>query len=75
MFPFIYRFPVPPVPSVEWRARIAGECYFPEDTSFIHYAVDEFPVRLVSVDSLGSNGKKGDFCKSRLNALDVTLAE
>ncbi|MBL4691555.1 MAG: metallophosphoesterase [Rhodospirillales bacterium] len=53
----------------------AREPWFPTDPSFIHYAVDGFPVRLISVDSLGSNARKGDFCEARLNALDATLGE
>ena len=44
------------------------------DCDFIHYVVDEHPVRLVAVDSLGDgNGPKGDFCNDRLAALDATL--
>jgi len=53
----------------------AAEGYLPEAPAFLHYAVDGFPVRLISVDSLSSTGKKGDFCEARLAALDATLGE
>ena len=50
--------------------------YIMPDYSFVHYAIDEHPVRLVAVDSLGNGiGPKGDFCHDRLAALDATLAE
>jgi 3',5'-cyclic AMP phosphodiesterase CpdA len=50
------------------------ECRTMNDGAFVHYAVDEFPVRLVALDSLASEGRKGNLCKGRLDALDVTLA-
>jgi len=52
----------------------ASDGYIMPDGDFIHYAVDEHPVRLVCVDSLGDgSGPKGDFCGARLAALDATL--
>ena len=54
----------------------AGDGYISPDCAFIHYAVEDHPVRLVAVDSLAAGGKaKGDLCHARLGALDATLAE
>ncbi len=53
----------------------AVDGYISPDGAFVHYAVEEHAVRLVAVDSLGNNGPKGDFCHTRLAALDATLAE
>jgi len=54
----------------------AVDGYIMPDYAFVHYAIDEHPVRLVAVDSLGDGiGPKGDFCHDRLAALDATLAE
>ena len=50
--------------------------YMPPNCTYLHYAVDAHPVRLVAVDSLADDGSaKGDFCEARLAALDDTLAE
>ncbi|MCH7865624.1 MAG: metallophosphoesterase [Proteobacteria bacterium] len=61
----------------EGMARaFAGDGYMTPDGAFVHYAVEEHPVRLVAVDSLADDGSaKGDFCHARLAALDATLAE
>ena len=54
----------------------AGDGYMMPDFAFVHYAVEEHPVRLVTVDSLADDGdNKGDFCQARMAALDTTLAE
>jgi 3',5'-cyclic AMP phosphodiesterase CpdA len=54
----------------------AGDGYVLSDCPFVHYAVEEHPVRLVAVDSLADDGgAKGDICDARLAALDATLAE
>ena len=61
----------------EGMARaFAGDGYMMPDCAFVHYAVEEHPVRLVGVDSLAADGSaKGDLCHDRLAALDATLAE
>ena len=45
------------------------------DGGFVHYAIDRHPVRLVAVDSLSGDNNKGNFCRARLDALDVTLSQ
>jgi len=56
-------------------ARTFCTGYMPEDASFVHYAIDTHPVRLVAVDSTSSHSNKGDFCDARLKALDATLSQ
>jgi len=44
-----------------------------KDDRFIHYCVEDYPVRLIAVDSLGLQSFKGNFTSARLNALRLTL--
>jgi 3',5'-cyclic AMP phosphodiesterase CpdA len=44
------------------------------DSGFIQYAVDDFPVRLVAMDSLEEGHDEGCLCPERLAWLDFTLA-
>jgi len=53
----------------------AGEAWLAANPPFIQYAVDGFPVRLVCVDSLSTDTRKGDLCATRLHTLDATLSE
>jgi 3',5'-cyclic AMP phosphodiesterase CpdA len=41
---------------------------------FLHYAVDDLPVRLIALDSVEPPSPKGVFCPDRLRWLDETLA-
>lgn len=43
------------------------------NTTFITYAVDDFPVRLVMLDTLDPQSNKGDFCAERAALLDGFL--
>lgn len=56
-------------------AKTFGAGQLPADASFIHYAIDAHPVRLVAVDSTSRQSNKGNFCDARLTALDATLAQ
>jgi len=47
----------------------------PEAGPFLHYTVDEHPVRLVAVDSTSPGERKGVFCPSRQAWLDGVLLE
>jgi Icc protein len=54
----------------------AGDGHITPACAFVHYAVEDHPVRLVAVDSLAADGSaKGDLCRTRLAALDATLGE
>jgi len=60
----------------EMVRAFAGDGRMMPDCAFVHYAIEEHPVRLVTVDSLADDGSaKGDLCPARLAALDSTLAE
>ena len=45
-----------------WACRAA-------QTGFLTYAVDDFPVRLIAVDTVTSDSNKGDFCPERVRRL------
>lgn len=58
------------------RAAFAGEGYLPSDSGFIEYTIEDFPVRLIALDTLNSNSNKGDFCRERARHLvDMIDAE
>ena len=42
---------------------------------FLHYAIGDFPYRLIGIDSTLAGERKGRFCESRQAWLDSTLAE
>ncbi len=54
------------------REAFAAEGYFPPD-GFLHYTVEDYPLRLVALDTLipGENG--GTLCEERLGWLDAAL--
>lgn len=41
---------------------------------YLHYAIDDFPVRLIALDSIDPGQRKGVFCETRLAWLDETLS-
>ena len=51
------------------RAAFAGGGYLDPDSSFIDYAVEDYPVRLIAVDTLNTRSNKGDFCSERAERL------
>jgi 3',5'-cyclic AMP phosphodiesterase CpdA len=51
------------------RAAFAADGYLSTGSDFIDYAVEDYPVRLVAVDTLHSDSNKGDFCPTRANRL------
>ncbi len=44
------------------------------DQTFLHYVVEDFPVRLVALDSIDPGDNKGVYCADRLRWLDARLA-
>lgn len=46
-----------------------------ENGSFVFYAIDDYPVRLVAMDTLAESGNKGDFTAEKLVALDASLSQ
>ena len=50
--------------------------YLSPDSDFVDYAIGDYPVRLVALDTLSSGGNKGDFCRERVRHLiDMIDAE
>ena len=51
------------------RAAFAAGGYLDPDSSFIDYAIENYPVRLIAVDTLSTHSNKGDFCTARAERL------
>jgi 3',5'-cyclic-AMP phosphodiesterase len=51
------------------HAAFSGHGYLATDSEFIDYAVEDFPVRLIAVDTLSADSNKGDFCPARARRL------
>ena len=58
------------------RAAFAARGYLAPNSSFIDYAIEDYPVRLIAVDTLSAGSNKGDFCTARARRLvDLIDAE
>ena len=55
------------------RAALDGLAPLPEG-EFLHYAVEDYPVRLVALDSVSAGDRKGAFRSQRLAWLDASLS-
>ena len=51
------------------RAAFSTCGYLSPDSDFIDYAIDNYPVRLIALDTLSSGSNKGDFCPERARRL------
>jgi len=51
------------------HAAFSARGYLAPDSEFIDYAVEDFPVRLIAVDTLSTGSNKGDFCPVRARRL------
>jgi len=51
------------------RAAFAPRGYLKPGSDFVAYAVEDYPVRLIAVDTLNANSNKGDFCPERARRL------
>src|SRR6266581_2777522 len=51
------------------RAAFSTCGYLSPDSDFIDYAIDDYPVRLIALDTLSSGSNKGDFCAERARRL------
>jgi Icc protein len=54
------------------REAFAGDRYFPPE-GFLHYAVEDYPLRLVALDTSIPGEHGGILCEERLSWLDATL--
>ncbi len=61
---------------VNFHEAFASSGYLAPESRFIDYAIDDYPVRLLMLDSKSSNSNKGDFCRERVTKLiDMIDAE
>jgi 3',5'-cyclic AMP phosphodiesterase CpdA len=52
-----------------------GDHAMSESGEFVLYAIDDYPIRLVAMDSVSKTGHKGDFTHDKLSSLDALLAQ
>jgi Icc protein len=58
------------------RAAFAGDGYLAPDSDFVDYTIEDYPVRLIAIDTLNSGSNRGGFCRARANRLiDMIDAE
>ncbi len=61
---------------VRLREAFSVYGYLAAGTDFVSYAIDQFPVRLIALDTLSARSNKGDFCLERVDRLiDLIDAE
>ncbi len=51
------------------RRAFSARGYLSSDSAFIDYAIDDYPVRLIALDTQSSDSNKGDFCEQRVARL------
>ncbi|MCG6857173.1 MAG: metallophosphoesterase [Salaquimonas sp.] len=51
------------------RVAFADRGYFDPNDEFIEYTLEDYPVRLIAVDTLNTASNKGDFCVERARRL------
>ena len=58
------------------RAAFSACGYLAPESGFVAYAIDDYPVRLIALDTLSAGSNKGDFCLERIRHLiDLIDAE
>ncbi len=57
------------------RAAFADLGYLPADGPFLHYTVENLPLRLIGLDTVETGGEGGEMCAARLEWLDARLSE
>lgn len=57
------------------RTAFNDKSYLPERGDFLHYTVEDYPLRLVALDSTSSGERKGVYCRERQAWLDAVLSE
>ncbi len=71
------RIPVHVIPGNHDRREmlLAGLPGVPHEGGFVHYAVDDLPLRLVMLDTVVPGAGHGELCPARLDWLDHILAQ
>lgn len=72
--------PILPIPGnhddrAGLRAAFADCPYLPANGDFLHYVVDDWPVRLIALDTIIPGRPEGELCDRRLAWLEARLAE
>lgn len=57
------------------RRGFADQRYLAETGEFLHYVVEDYPLRLIALDTLVPGRDEGELCEQRLAWLRVRLAE
>lgn len=57
------------------RQAFASWGYLPEDGEFLQYVIDDYPVRLIGLDTVVPGNYTGELCPERLAWLEARLAE
>jgi 3',5'-cyclic AMP phosphodiesterase CpdA len=58
------------------HAAFSASGYLAPDRDFIDYAIDDYPIRLIALDTMSSESNKGDFSSERIGRLiDLIDAE
>jgi 3',5'-cyclic AMP phosphodiesterase CpdA len=55
------------------RSAFSARGYLSRDSEFIDYAVEDYPVRLIAVDTQHPASNKGDFCAERAKRLTAMI--
>lgn len=55
------------------RNAFAGRGYLRSNSEFIDYAIEDYPIRLIAVDTKSARGNKGDFCRARAERLVAAI--
>ena len=58
-----------------FREAFADHRYLPEDGEFLHYVLEDYPLRLIGLDTTVPGAPGGDMCPRRLAWLDDRLRE
>ncbi len=57
------------------REAFAGQGYLPENGEFLHYTLEDYPLRLIGLDTVREGSDGGEMCAARRRWLDNRLAE
>lgn len=57
------------------RQAFADHAYLDQSTSFIQYAIEDWPVRILALDTVVPGAERGEICAERLAWLDARLSE
>jgi len=57
------------------RAAFGDHAHLAQTNRFLHYAVEDYPLRLIALDSTAAGERKGVFCDQRVAWLEETLGQ